>query len=253
MIDNTTDQRTLAWYRARLGCVTGSRCGDLMKTGRRKDETFSETAKSYLYRLAAERMMNPAIVDDDELFAQYLDSTTAQSRAMRFGTEQEDSARRLLASMLGVEIRECSTCRHDDIPRFAASPDGVIYHPGTLRPAAVLEIKSPGQETYVRYRDLISDAATLREVMPEYYWQTQAEMMCVGVPLCIFAVYSPWQRIPIHVAVIRQDFDDAQRLELRIREADKYITSITHHYEQTTIPIQDILHTVLPRAPRGPL
>ena len=42
-------QRTLDWHRARLGNITGSAVGDLMKSGRRKDETFGETAKAYMY------------------------------------------------------------------------------------------------------------------------------------------------------------------------------------------------------------
>lgn len=61
-------QHTLEWYRKRLGKITGSRVGDLMKTSRKKDEMFGDTAKSYIYQLAAERDMNPAIVEDDELF-----------------------------------------------------------------------------------------------------------------------------------------------------------------------------------------
>ena len=46
-------QHTLGWFRARCGHITGSNVGLLMKSGR--TETFSETGKSYLYQVAAER------------------------------------------------------------------------------------------------------------------------------------------------------------------------------------------------------
>lgn len=65
---DVTEQRSLAWFRQRLGYITGSKVGDLMKSGRRKEEAFGETAKSYLYQVAAERCINKAIVADDEYF-----------------------------------------------------------------------------------------------------------------------------------------------------------------------------------------
>ncbi len=47
-------QHSLEWYRKRLGKVTGSRVGDLMKPGKKKEDLFGDTAKSYIYQLAAE-------------------------------------------------------------------------------------------------------------------------------------------------------------------------------------------------------
>ena len=113
MINATDNQRSLEWFRARLGNITGSRCGDLMKSGRRKEDTFGDTAKSYIMQLAAERMLNPVVVDDDELFAEYVEFTSVSSKAMRFGTEQEEAARSLFSSMAGVTVIEPSSCRQD--------------------------------------------------------------------------------------------------------------------------------------------
>ena len=58
MIDNAA-QHTIAWFRARHGNITGSNVGLLMKSGR--TDIFSETGKSYIYQIASERAMNPAI------------------------------------------------------------------------------------------------------------------------------------------------------------------------------------------------
>lgn len=49
MITDNVEQRSLQWYRNRVGCITGSKVADIMKSGRKKDEAFSDTAKSYLY------------------------------------------------------------------------------------------------------------------------------------------------------------------------------------------------------------
>lgn len=102
----TQEQRTLEWYRARLGYITGSQVGSLMKSGRTKDKVFSDTALTYLYQLAGERSLNPEIVKDDNMFTFYLEQTTSQSKAMRFGTEQEENARAMYVTITGREVKE---------------------------------------------------------------------------------------------------------------------------------------------------
>lgn len=95
MIDNAA-QHTIAWFRARHGNITGSNVGLLMKSGR--TDIFSETGKSYIYQIASERAMNPAIVNDDSQFAEYLKQTEVTSKAIRWGNEQEADARNLYTS-----------------------------------------------------------------------------------------------------------------------------------------------------------
>ena len=68
MIADGTGQRSTAWFRSRIGYLTGSKISDIMKAGRKKDELWSETAKSYLYQVAAERLFNPVFLEDDKLF-----------------------------------------------------------------------------------------------------------------------------------------------------------------------------------------
>lgn len=233
MIDYNDNQRTLEWYRQRLGNITGSRCGDLMKTGRKKEDTFGDTAKSYIMQLAAERMLNPAVVNDDDIFAEYVEFTTVTSKTMRFGSEQEANARELFARMTHVNIVEPSSCKHDSIPHFAASPDGIILD-AQKHPLACLEIKCPKVDTFVKYLD-ITDGATLKDINPTYYYQVQAEMMCTNTCLCYFVVYSPWLLHPIHVARIERNDDDTAALSERILLANKLINEITNE-RQSPIP-----------------
>ena len=103
MIENA-EQRSLDWFRCRLGNITGSSIGLLMKSGR--SDMFSDTAKNYIFQVAAERAMNPEIVNDDIAFAEYLSAVNVESKAMRFGTEQEASARDLYSRLTGRHIVE---------------------------------------------------------------------------------------------------------------------------------------------------
>ena len=75
MITDNVEQRSLEWYRLRCGCITGSKVADIMKSGRKKDEIFSETAKAYLFQVAGERLFNTSFLNDDGIFKDYLELT----------------------------------------------------------------------------------------------------------------------------------------------------------------------------------
>jgi hypothetical protein len=85
------EQHTQEWYKARLGKITGSMVYVLMSTPRKKGETFTDTAKNYLYQLAAERNLNDAF--KDTYFDEYLERVNVETRAMRYGTDTEELAR----------------------------------------------------------------------------------------------------------------------------------------------------------------
>ena len=78
-------QRSLEWYRKRLGCFTGSRIGDLMKANR-SGNGFGECAMNYIYQVAGERMLNPLLFEDDEVFESYLYQTDISSKQNAMGS-----------------------------------------------------------------------------------------------------------------------------------------------------------------------
>lgn len=240
MIDNTIEQRSIAWYRSRLGNITGSKVADIM--GKGKASVFSKTGESYLLQLAAERAMNPALVKDDEFFADYVDEQSVTSKAMRIGTEREDDAKQLFSEQAGVEIDEVSSCKHDTIEHFAASPDGLIFY--DMRPVACVEIKCPKQEAFARYATQITDAETLKAVMPQYYWQTQAEMECTGTNLCYFVAYNQWQKPSLHVAEIRKNEADCALMRERVMLANEHIENLVNAMRDgnTRDAIQSLRH-----------
>lgn len=230
MITDSTQQRSLSWFRARMGHITGSRVADIMKCGRKKDEPWSDTAKSYLYQVAAERLFNPGFLSDDDVFQDYLAQTSVSTRAMQWGSEQEDAAKSLFMRLRfpDGELSDLSSCRHDTIPHFAASPDGMVCvrGGGGLR---VLEVKCPGLNTYMKYRSLIHDAASLKLTEPKYYWQMMAEMSCTGTSGGFFIAYCPWLTKPIHWAEIERVEDDIALMEQRVILANKFIDEIINN------------------------
>lgn len=227
MIVDNIEQRSLEWRRMRVGCITGSKVGDIMKAGRKKDEIWSDTAKSYLYQVAGERLFNKEFLNDDDVFQDYIEQTSFTSKAMQWGQDQEDAAINLYRNLNApdVEIACVSSCKHDTIPLFAASPDGIIYDRGS-KDLKVLEVKCPSINTYMKYRDLIHDAASLKEVEPKYYWQMMAEMSCTDACGGVFVTYCPWLSKPIHWAEIERMEDDIKFMEERVVLANQFIDNL---------------------------
>lgn len=230
MITDNVEQRSLEWHRLRCGCITGSKVADIMKSGRKKDEIFSETAKAYLYQIAGERLFNPDFLNDDDIFQDYIDQVSVNTKAMQWGSDQEGAAKSLFMQMNFPEgeIVELSSCKHDTIPYFAASPDGAIYgrDGGDIK---TIEVKCPNINTYMKYRTLIHDAASLKDTEPKYYWQMMAEMSCTGATSGIFITYCPWLSKPIHWAEIERNEDDVKLMEDRVILANDFINEIINN------------------------
>lgn len=220
MLNYNQEQRTIDWYRSRLGCITGSNVGTLMKSGRTKDKVFSDTAITYLYQLAGERALNPEIVADDQMLQYYIDQTTSQSKAMRFGTEQEENARNLYCDITKNEVTEVGLCYHQSIEHLASSPDGIVKEDGKL---GCVEIKCPQLSTYTRYVAEIHDNASLQKVNPDYYYQCQNHMACTGAEFCDFIAYCPFVENPIHIVRINRDADAIALIEERVQLAETII------------------------------
>lgn len=217
-------QHSLEWFRKRLGKITGSRVGDLMKSGRSKDSMFGETAKSYIYQLAAERDMNPIFVNDDELFEMYLQQVGFSSKSIEWGNEQEENARVLYYKRTGRDMHETGLCIHQTIPNFGSSPDG--FYAGSDGEKGCLEVKCPNQNTFMRYKEEIKDNATLLLVKSEYFFQCQSHMMVTKADWCDFVVYCPFQRDPTHTVRITPDHSCFASIEKRIIAANDIINQI---------------------------
>lgn len=217
-------QHSLNWFRSRLGMITGSRVGVLTGRKRNTDE-FNDTALAYIYEVSATRYMNPTIVSDDDLFAAYIEQTNVETRAMAWGTEQEESARHLYAKTRKVEVTERGSVEHPTIDFFASSPDGFIPKDNEGKSGCV-EIKCPSQAVFEKYRAEVKDNATLKTVKKEYYYQCQSHIMCTGADYCDFIVYCPYQMKPLYVVRILPDEDAFNEIETNVNKANEIIKKL---------------------------
>jgi hypothetical protein len=76
--NNKIEQRSLQWYRARLGNFTGSSIHKLIS----KKNELTKTALSYIFEVAAERCLASKIVNGDEEFTEYLETVSVTTKAI---------------------------------------------------------------------------------------------------------------------------------------------------------------------------
>lgn len=215
------EQHTPEWYRARLGKITGSMVGLLMKPS--KSKPFTDTAETYLYQLAAERTMDSRFTTNETLLQEYIDYSNISNKAMRFGTEQEPIARLMYASIQQVEVHEVGSIPHPCSFFFASSPDGIFTSDGQT---VCIEIKCPNQSTFIKYAHQIKDAASLKSVKPEYYWQCLAHMAVTDAKRTDFIAFCLWQNNPLHIVPIPRDEVEISQLLDRVKLANQFIENI---------------------------
>jgi putative phage-type endonuclease len=161
------EQQTPEWLQMRVGMVTASRMADVIakrKTG------IGELACRAAYR--------------GEIIVEILTGRSAEhyvTPAMEWGIENEPVARAAYEMRLDVETEPGGFAIHDQIPRFGASPDGLIGDDG------MLEIKCPTTAVHIGY---IIAGTTPEEYQP----QMLAEMACTGRRWCDFVSFDP--RLP---------------------------------------------------------
>jgi len=114
------EQKTKAWFEARIGFFNASDLPKLMTKGRGKDEVWGATARTVIDKVIVERSMTP---EGREMYVGEL--MAKEFRQTHWGNEHESAARQLLSEMIGEEIYEVGSIIHPEIPYFRGSADGV--------------------------------------------------------------------------------------------------------------------------------
>ncbi len=191
-----------AWFKARLGVITASRLGDVMRKTKWGESTYK--AKLRL-ELAIERITGKSA------------SNVVMNQAMRDGVEREPDARALFEAITGKEVAEVGSFNHPTIPNTSASPDGLIRGEN-----ACLELKSPTHATHAK--NLMSDT------MPKnYIYQVQHQIQCTESDYAYFASYHP-------------DFPKDLRLKwVRVERDDSVLESLNEEIRAFDISIEDLI------------
>jgi len=190
------------WFAARVGKITASRLGDIMRTTKWGESTYKAKVR---LELAIERITGKSA------------SSVVMNQAMRDGVDREPDARKLFEAVTGKEVAEVGSFDHPTIVNTSASPDGLIRGEN-----AVLEIKSPTHPTHAK--NLMQDG------MPKnYVYQVQWQIACCEADYAYFASYHP-------------DFPKDLRLKwVRVEKDDGVIKSLEEAVRQFDIEIEDLI------------
>ena len=190
------------WFASRVGKITASRLGDIMRKTKWGESTYKAKVR---LELAIERITGKSA------------SSVVMNRAMLDGVEREPDARKLFEAVTGKEVAEVGSFDHPTIVNTSASPDGLIRGEN-----AVLEIKSPTHPTHAK--NLMQDG------MPKnYVYQVQWQIACCEADYAYFASYHP-------------DFPKDLRLKwVRVEKDDSIIKSLEEAVRQFDIEIEDLI------------
>lgn len=192
----TVNQRTDAWYTARIGKATASRIGDIMaktKTGP------SASRKNYMAELVCERLTG-------------LKADSYMSASMQHGVETEAEARQSYEIETFQAVIECGFYIAPDIAESGASPDGLINEDG------LIEIKCPNTATHIE--TLLNST-----IDNKYFLQMQWQMYCTGRKWCDFVSYD--NRLPdnLRLFIKRVERDDKLIEEIKT-EVVKFLAEV---------------------------
>ncbi|MFI4989110.1 MAG: lambda exonuclease family protein [Alphaproteobacteria bacterium] len=162
------EQRTAAWYAARLGKATASRIADIVA---RTKSGYSTSRANYAAQLVCERLTG-------------VQAEAFVSSAMAWGVEKEPEAQRLYEFEHDVEVLKMGFIDHPSIVMSGASPDGLVGDVG------LIEVKCPLTATHI-------DTLMGRSVPGRYVTQMQWQMAVTGRQWCDFVSYDP--RLPLHL------------------------------------------------------
>lgn len=172
------EQRSSAWFEARLGRVTASRVADVIA---KTKSGYSASRDNYMAQLICER-----------LTGQQGESFT--NAAMTWGTETEPLARSAFEAYADVMVEEVGFVPHPSIEMSGASPDGLVGLFG------MLEIKCPNTATHI-------DTLLSQTVPGKYITQMQWQMRCCERQWCEFVSFDPRLPQDLQLFVKRVEFD----------------------------------------------
>ena len=159
------EQRTDAWFQARLGKVTASKVADIIA---KTQSGYSTSRANYMAQLVCERLTGQK-------------SEGFTNAALQHGIDTEPLARAAYEALKDILVDEVGFVPHPTIEMAGASPDGLVGDDG------LLEIKCPNTATHI-------ETLMSKTVPGKYNTQMQFQMACTGRQWCDFVSFD--NRLP---------------------------------------------------------
>ena len=196
------EQRTDAWFTARLGKVTASKVSDVVA---KTKSGYGASRETYMTQLVLERITNTQ-------------TAFFSNAAMQWGTDQEPLARAAYEAALDVLVDEEGFVPHPTIEMAGASPDGLVDADG------LVEIKCPNSATHKK--TLLS-----RKADSQYVNQMMWQMACTGRMWCDFVSYDP--RFPEHLQLfVTRVFRDDTLIAQLESEVTTFLAEVNEEIEK---------------------
>ena len=173
------EQRTPAWFQARIGKVTASKVADVIA---KTKSGYSSIRDNYMAQLVCERLTG----EKAEGFS---------NAAIQHGIDTEPLARAAYEALHDVLVDEVGFVPHPSIEMAGASPDGLVGEDG------LIEIKCPQTNTHIE--TLLSQS-----VPGKYNTQMQFQMACTGRKWCDFVSFDNRLPADLQLFVKRVPRDD---------------------------------------------
>lgn len=192
-----------SWMDQRRGKFTASRLGDLMKTGRAKDELWGQAAMTYIYEV-----INAMTTGQDHIVT---------SKSLEWGEDHEWDAIEAYQELTGVKVERIGFVEYT--PFAGGTPDGLVGDDG------MIEVKCP-----------FNGANHVRSILegyikPEYYLQMQGNMLFSGRVWCDYVSYDPRQidGLMLHIQRVEWDGEIIDKIEKRLKEAKQKLDELINN------------------------
>lgn len=196
MIIIEAEQRSAAWFEARLGVATASKFKDIV--GKTKAGSYAAARNVYMMELAMERITKNQ-------------APRYSNEAMTWGTTQEQYAKEAYERQTFNQVREVGLILDDEL-KAGASCDGL------LDPNGQIEIKCP-------YNSM-NHFETLLNGMPEQHIpQVQGQLWITGRDFCDFVSYDPRMPEGLTLYIQRIERDDEYITSLK-HEVIKFLNEL---------------------------
>lgn len=199
------EQGSEEWFKQRLGKVTASKFGDLLRLPRNKAEKeagmLSKSARTYLIQKVSEVLTGS--------------SKELKTESLTWGNEIEDEARKIYELEKMVEVKQVGFIPWKLNPIVGGSPDGLVGDDG------IIEIKCPDSDTFTGY--LLGNS-----IPKNYMAQIQGNLMITDRKWCDFIVYDPRvKREDLRMTITR-----IQRSAIEIDKIQNAIYRTLDNYER---------------------
>lgn len=180
-------QRTEDWFKQRLGNLTASKAGEVIRIV--KGEIQKQTPmkiENLKYRILSEQLTGLPVEDHFTFDAR---------KRMEWGTEQEEHAVSAYELNSGSIVLMAGFIKHPEIEHLGASPDGLVGDDG------LIEIKCPDTTTHLKrmYANEVPD-----EIKPQMILQ----LIVTGREWVDFVDYDP--RLPENLQLFVKRFEPSQ-------------------------------------------